>query len=111
MWSPTGRPRLAEYKTTGTLTSPNVTVPDQIGRPTGCSEAVSTSGTGALLFCRSKAALEDGLEILPGLLRSRSRQPNDLPGGPGFHEFQHALAISIAELCEIEVALHRRNQL
>src|SRR5690606_28176334 len=112
MRSDTPLERVAGISATGTLTSPKVIVPDQNERaPTRSSSDSVRSGTLPPLACGGEAAFEYVGERL--LLRAGRglRELHDLSGCLRLHQVQHAVAVLVPVGGDVEVVLHRGDEL
>src|SRR5690606_6613464 len=101
-------------RATGTLTSPNVIVPDQKGRADGAAPSKSSSGTLSLLLAGPRgreALLQNVGERLLLPLRAPPRKLDDLAGGFGLGELHNSIAVLVAEGGNVQLVLHRGYQL
>src|SRR5215217_996643 len=107
--------RVAGNKLTGTLTSPNVNVPDQNGRPAAFSSSGSVllllalGGTFLLLSQRLNALREHIIERRSLAFRLHSLQSRCVSLRFLLDEFHHAVAILIFVLRRIKLALQHLN--
>src|SRR5829696_1914950 len=112
--------RAAGNKLTGTLTSPNVSVPDQNGRPEAFSSSGSAlcrlarltlGGTFLLLPQRLDALRKNIVERSSLTFRPYGLQSRCAPLRFLLDELHHALAILVFVLLRIKLALQHLNQL
>src|SRR6185437_6072289 len=103
---------LAGKRLTGTLTSPNVSVPDQNGRDPDCSPFssslfrfafVARLGSAFLLSQRPQALLEYAVELRNFALRFHSMQTRGFTAGLLLDELHYALAVFILVVLRIEL--------
>src|SRR5829696_1166796 len=109
--------RAAGNRLTGTLTSPNVSVPDQNGRPPAFSSSGSSllrlalGGTFLLLSQRLNTLRQNVIESRRLTLRLNGLQPRRASLRFLLDELHHALAILVFVFRGIELALQHLNQL
>src|SRR5688572_29691886 len=103
------RDRTAGYRSTGTLTRPNVSVPLQNARGFG---AASRSSAMARLLAPPFQARLQARDQRVALFGSRClREAHDFPGGFRREQPLQLFLIFIAELVRVEAVLERADQL
>src|SRR5687768_3635688 len=107
--------RAAGNRLTGTLTSPNVNVPDQNGLAPAFSSSATcfrlVLGSAFLLLQCSNTLCEHVVEVSTLAFSLHCSQPRRVTFGFAFDELHHALAILVFVVLRIELSLQHLDEL
>src|SRR5688572_2356199 len=105
------RPRTAGYRSTGTLTSPNVSVPLQNARAFGRASGSAAMTRSRVLPARLEARLQAGHERIGALALGRLREAHNFARGFGGDHAPDLLLIFVAKFARVETVFERADQL